>query len=97
MRPHLSAATRSIAVAAFVSYSGFAGALSDLLIKVDCAGGDRIERALSRVNVLDRRMVIVVSGTCTENVVIERDDVVLRAGSSGGGVSAADDSRASPP
>ena len=37
--------------------------------------------------------MVVVSGSCTENVTIERDDVVLRAQGSGGGVSASDASK----
>jgi Right handed beta helix region len=80
----------SLSSVAFLAFPAVANALSDLVINVDCAGGDKIARALSRLNVLDRRMVIVISGTCTENVTIERDDVVLRSGGSGGGVSAAD-------
>jgi parallel beta-helix repeat protein len=90
MRLQLSAITASLATAAILAWPTTASALKDLVIDVNCASGDRIARALDRPNVLDRRMVIVVNGTCNENVVIERDDVTLKAGTSGGGVSAAD-------
>lgn len=88
MRVQLSVVAASLATAAVLTFPPAAFALSDLVINVDCAGGNRIADALSRPNVLDRRMVIVVNGTCTENVTIERDDVTLKAGSSGGGVAA---------
>jgi len=90
MQLHISAITASFATAALLAWPTAASALKDLVIDVNCASGDRIERALDRINVLDRRMIIVVNGTCSENVVIERDDVTLKAGTSGGGVSAAD-------
>ncbi|HEX9182250.1 MAG TPA: right-handed parallel beta-helix repeat-containing protein, partial [Burkholderiales bacterium] len=89
MRVQLSVVAASLAAAAVLTFPPAAFALSDLVINVDCAGGNRIADALSRPNVLDRRMIIVVNGTCTENVTIERDDVTLKAGASGGGVSAA--------
>jgi hypothetical protein len=90
MNLQISAITASFATAALLAWPTAASALKDLVIDVNCASGDRIERALDRINVLDRRMIIVVNGTCSENVVIERDDVTLKAGTSGGGVSAAD-------
>lgn len=90
MRLQISATTASFATAALLAWPTAASALKDLVIDVNCASGDRIERALDRINVLDRRMIIVINGTCSENVVIERDDVTLKAGGSGGGVSAAD-------
>jgi hypothetical protein len=93
MRLQRSAITASLATAAILAWPTTASALKDLVIDVNCASGDRIARALDRPNVLDRRMIIVVNGTCTENVVIERDDVTLKAGTSGGGVTAADSSK----
>ncbi len=90
MRNQISGIAASLATAAVLGFPTTASALSDLVINVDCASGDRIAKALGRPNVLDRRMIIVVNGTCSENVVIERDDVVLKAGTSGGGVSASD-------
>jgi hypothetical protein len=95
MKVQISAISASIATAALLAWPTAASALKDLVIDVNCASGDRIERALDRINVLDRRMIIVVNGTCSENVVIERDDVTLKAGGSGGGVSAADASNPS--
>lgn len=89
MRTHISGIAASLATAAFLTFPSAASALSDLVINVDCASGDRIAKALGRPNVLDRRLIIVVNGTCSENVTVERDDVVLRAGAAGGGVSAA--------
>jgi parallel beta-helix repeat protein len=88
--PNIAAA---LAIAASLAWPTTAAALGDLILNVNCASGDRIASALGRLNVLDRRMVIIVTGTCTENVTIERDDVVLRGQGSGAGVSAADPSK----
>lgn len=93
MKLQISAISASLATAAILAWPGTASAVKDLVVDVNCASGDGIARALDRPNVLDRRMVIVVNGTCTENVVIERDDVVLKGGGAGGGVSAADAAR----
>jgi len=90
MRIAIPNATAALAVAVTLVWPAGAAALNDLVINVGCASGESIGRALSRPTVVDRRMVVVVSGTCTENVVIERDDVVLRAHVSGGGVNPAD-------
>lgn len=97
MNLQLSATTAaSLAAAALIAGPGSAAAaLKDLVIEVDCARGQQIGQALGRPTVFDRRLVIVVNGTCNENVVIERDDVTLKAGASGGGVSAADAARPS--
>lgn len=93
MRVQISGIAASLATVAVLGFPATASALSDLVINVDCASGSRIATALGRPSVLDRRMIIVVNGTCTENVTIERDDVTLRAGASGGGVSAADSAK----
>lgn len=47
-------------------------------IHVDCNEGESINRVLTRTN-LAQRLTISVSGTCRENVVIERDHVALAA------------------
>jgi hypothetical protein len=93
MRMIIPNAVAALAAAASFAWPTPAAALGDLILNVNCASGDRIASALGRLNVLDRRMVIVVSGTCSENVTIERDDVVLRAQGSGAGVSAPDPSK----
>jgi Right handed beta helix region len=86
-------ASAVLVVAASLSWPTAASALTDLVLNVDCASGSRIGQALNRPTLVDRRLVVVVNGTCTENVTIERDDVALRAGSSGGGVAAADSTK----
>jgi parallel beta-helix repeat protein len=92
MRIVIPSTTAVLAVAAALAWPTAASALSDLVVNVDCASGGRISQALSRPTLFDRRLVVAVSGTCNENVVIERDDVTIRA-QSGGGVSAADASK----
>lgn len=77
-------------VAALLAFPPVANALTDLTINVDCAAGQRIGNALKWPTLFDRRLVVIVNGTCAENVTIERDDVVLRAHASGGAVSAPD-------
>ena len=89
MRIAVRSATAALAVAVSLVWPAGAAALNDLVIIVGCASGESIGRALSRPTVVDRRMVVVVSGTCTENVVIERDEVTLQ-GEPGAGVVAAD-------
>jgi hypothetical protein len=93
MRNLVPGAVATLAVSVSLAWPTGAAALGELVVNVDCASGARIGHAVSRPTLLDRRLVVVVSGTCTENVAIERDDVVLRAGSAGGGVSAADSSQ----
>jgi hypothetical protein len=92
MRNLIPVATATIALSVSLAWPGSAAALTDLVLNVDCASGARVGQALNRPTLFDRRLVVVVSGTCTENVTIERDDVVLR-GVSSGGVSAADASK----
>lgn len=90
MRIVIPSTTAALAVAAALAWPTAASALTDLVVNVDCASGGRINQALSRPALFDRRLVVAVSGTCNENVVIERDDVTIRAQSTGGGVSGAD-------
>ena len=80
----------ALAAAAFLACPTVASALSDLNLTVDCGGGDSINRTLSRPTLVDRRLVVTVSGTCNENVTLQRDDVVLRAQAAGSGVNATD-------
>jgi parallel beta-helix repeat protein len=91
MRISFGVTSASLAIAACLAWPGTASAIGDLTINVNCAGGRTIGQALSRPTVVDRRLVIVINGTCSENVTIARDDVVLRS-SGGGGVAATDPS-----
>ena len=51
----------------------------DRTVTVDCASGDTITKALTRGD--DRKsLTILVSGACSENIVINRSDVKLAAG-----------------
>ena len=60
-------------------------------IKVDCGKGETIAHALAQGD--DRKpLVIVVKGTCAENVTIERDDVALQ-GEPGAAIVGADATR----
>jgi len=93
MRKLIPVATATLALSVSLAWPGSAAALSDLVLTVDCASGARVGQALSRPTLFDRRLIVVVSGMCTENVTIERDDVVLRGVPSGGGVNAADASK----
>ena len=91
MRILIANTAAAIAVAGFLACPTAASALGDLNLTVDCGRrGDSINRALSRPTLLDRRLVVTVSGTCDENVTLARDDVVLRAQAAGSGVKAAD-------
>lgn len=54
----------------------------DRTVTVDCASGDTIARALTRGD--DRKsLTILINGTCSENVVINRSDVKLGAAAPG--------------
>lgn len=90
MHSHILSTSAAVATAAFLALPNDASALGDRVLNVDCAMGQTVSRALSRPTVVDRRLVVVVQGTCTENVTIERDDVVLRAQTAGSGINAAD-------
>jgi hypothetical protein len=61
----------------------------DRTVTVDCASGDTIARALTRGD--DRKsLTILISGTCSESVVINRSDIKLAAGAPGATVSGPD-------
>ena len=47
-------------------------------VKVDCAQGHTIARALRHGDDERKPLVVVVQGTCNENVTIDRDDVTLQ-------------------
>jgi parallel beta-helix repeat protein len=54
----------------------------DRTVNVDCAAGDTIARALTRGD--ERKsLTILISGTCSENVVINRSDIKLAAAAPG--------------
>lgn len=60
-----------------------------LAVSVRCEAGQTIARALRQGD--ERKpLTVVVEGTCTENVVVDRDDVSLVAGSTGGTVTGVD-------
>jgi len=62
-------------------------------ISVNCDAGKQLGEALDRRDDADHGLTVVVTGTCTENVTIERDNVMLRADPSGGTISAPDAGR----
>jgi hypothetical protein len=85
MRPYLLAGAAVVA--------GFANAASpsrDLAVEVDCAKGESIGAVLERPVVFERRIIVTINGTCAENLIIERDDVTLRAAAQGAGIDAPD-------
>src|SRR5258705_11764319 len=56
---------------------------------VDCAAGDTIARAL-RHGDERKSLTILVSGTCSEHVVVNRSDIKLAAAAAGGTISGPD-------
>ncbi len=58
-------------------------------VEADCTKGKTIEKALERGNE-DKPLVVVVRGICSENVVIDRDEVTLQGNSSGDGITGLD-------
>ncbi len=54
-------------------------------VSVDCANGGTIAKALTFGD--ERKsMLVIVKGHCNETVTVERSDVALQGGPSGGGV-----------
>src|SRR5215831_11227139 len=54
----------------------------DRTVTVDCASGDTIARALTKGD--DRKsLTILISGTCSESIVINRSDIKLAAAAPG--------------
>jgi parallel beta helix pectate lyase-like protein len=61
----------------------------DRTVTVDCAAGDTVARALTRGD--ERKsLTILISGTCSESVVINRSDVKLAAAAPGATISGPD-------
>jgi hypothetical protein len=61
----------------------------DRTVNVDCAAGDTIARALTRGD--DRKsLTILINGTCSESVTINRSDIKLAAAAPGATVSGPD-------
>jgi hypothetical protein len=85
-----SQAFGAIALAIFTAYANAAAPSRDLAVEVDCTKGESIGVALERPVVFERRIIVTVSGTCAENLVIERDDVTLRGAVPGAGIDAPD-------
>src|SRR3972149_822324 len=53
-------------------------------VKVDCVKGQTIAKALERED--ERKpLIVIVQGTCNENVVMTRDDVTLQGDAAAGG------------
>lgn len=65
-----------------------AGAFADdtRTVEVNCGGNKSINDVLASSSVDKKRLEIVVRGTCTESVRIDRDDVTVRADAGGGGI-----------
>jgi hypothetical protein len=80
IRRHLTLATLLCCLLAVVVRPG--AAASGKTSAVDCAKGQTISAALVGTG----PVTIVVKGTCTDNVLIVRDDVKLQADPAGGGV-----------
>jgi hypothetical protein len=82
-RPLLAAALALIAIST--------GAQADptKTVAVDCGAGDTIGKALT-LGDPRKPMIIQVSGTCSESVLIDRDDVTLAAAAAGAAVSGPD-------
>ena len=59
------------------------------LVEVNCAAGERIQPALTSAQRHPASVVISVYGVCTENIVISRSDLLIRAGAPGAGIIAA--------
>jgi hypothetical protein len=51
-------------------------------VRVDCANGETLSAALADRIDDEKPLVIEFTGTCTESVIIDRDDVTIRGGSS---------------
>jgi parallel beta-helix repeat protein len=83
---------RMLAIMCLVLAAGRPAAADERIksVRVDCAAGETIAKALARGE--ERKpMLIVVTGTCNESVTFDRSDVTLQGDSvAGGGVSGPD-------
>jgi Right handed beta helix region len=78
-------AAAAAAVAVVCGLPTPASALDSITLPVDCGRGQTIKSALSFTDFLRRPLVLVVRGTCNENVAITRDDVTLQGDPGVGG------------
>jgi hypothetical protein len=60
----------------FACAPGVAPAADAIIKVVDCGSGERIQRQIDRRNP-DRELQLIIRGTCTENVTVDRDDLAL--------------------
>lgn len=76
----------AMSAAAFVcGLAAPAFAFDAITLTVDCARGQSITQALKLADNLRRPLVLVVKGTCNENIKIDRDDVSLKGDPQAGG------------
>lgn len=84
----MTSTPRLAVIAAAILVSGLstsAFATDAITLTVDCGRGQTITKALGFTDALRRSLVLVVRGTCNENVTIDRDDVTLKADPNTGG------------
>jgi hypothetical protein len=62
-------------------------ALQPLNLTVDCGGGQTVGAALAQAGQRASRVVITITGVCSESVTVNRSNTVLQAGSPGSGLS----------
>lgn len=77
----MTSTRKLLAIAAAILVSGLstsAFAMDAITLPVDCGHGQTITKALNFTDLLHRPLVLVVRGTCNENVTIDRDDVTLQ-------------------
>ena len=63
-----------------------ASAMDSITLPVDCGRGHTIKNALNFTDFLRKPLVLVIRGTCNENVSISRDDVTLQGDPNVGGI-----------
>lgn len=77
-----------LAGASLLAVSAAASAANPVV--VDCAAGATVGAALAGSPPVNKAVVIVVKGTCSEHVTIDRNDVRLVADAGGGGITGPD-------
>jgi hypothetical protein len=76
----------SLMALALVAAPGHLAAQTDATVRtVDCAKGQSVQRVIDREPAA-KPVVVVVKGTCTENITILRDRVTLEGHKSGGAI-----------
>ena len=89
VRLRLSVPVLGLLVTVFLPMHVGAQAEPALTVQVDCAGGKTIKHALRQGD--ERKpLVVIIEGTCTENVTVDRDDITLVSGAAGGTVNGPD-------